>query len=99
MPNKDTKYHDAAYDAFVMGKCFAIMAQHVGRKAEPPVKNLASSSKLLTPFINKQVMYRGCDVKFAFIDNVQLKGVVKVVPITIIWSECRLLSKFHGDHP
>ena len=52
-PNKDTKYHDAAYDAFVTGKCFAIMAQHVGRKAEPPVKNLASSSKLLTPFINK----------------------------------------------
>ena len=54
-PGSNEKFHDAAYDAYITGKSFAIMAQHIGSKATPPVANLASNAKLLTPFINKYV--------------------------------------------
>ena len=55
-PEKASKFHDAAYDAYITGKCFATMAMHIGKKASPPISNLAVNSKLLTPFINKYVI-------------------------------------------
>jgi len=47
------KYHDAAYDAYVTGKCFSIMANWLGKKAEPPVTDILINHKLLSPFLNK----------------------------------------------
>lgn len=53
--NADAKFHDAAYDSFVTGKCFAIMSKHIGSQASPPVQDIISNSSLLNPFLNKLV--------------------------------------------
>ncbi|XP_067936181.1 poly(A)-specific ribonuclease PARN-like [Watersipora subatra] len=63
-PDCKMEFHDAGYDAYTTGKCFAIMAHTIGLKATPPVQNLASNSKLLTPFINKIYLNRIQDIPY-----------------------------------
>ena len=50
---KSEQFHDAAYDAFITGKCFATMANYLGSFTNPPQKRVSPTSQLMEPFLNK----------------------------------------------
>eukprot|EP00057_Strongylocentrotus_purpuratus_P028162 XP_011682636.1 PREDICTED: poly(A)-specific ribonuclease PARN [Strongylocentrotus purpuratus] len=47
------KFHEAAYDAYVTGVCFATMANYIGTFLTPPKPRVSPTSNLIEPFLNK----------------------------------------------
>ncbi|KAF6020993.1 PARN [Bugula neritina] len=71
--NADAKFHDAAYDSFVTGKCFAIMSKHIGSQASPPVQDIISNSSLLNPFLNKLFINGLPDISYMNLSGAEAK--------------------------
>ncbi|XP_072029451.1 poly(A)-specific ribonuclease PARN-like [Amphiura filiformis] len=61
---KSEQFHDAGYDAFITGQCFATMANYLGTFMTPPQKRVSPSSQLLEPFLNKVCMFRVQDIPY-----------------------------------
>nr|XP_054763474.1 poly(A)-specific ribonuclease PARN-like [Lytechinus pictus] len=47
------KFHEAAYDAYITGVCFATMANYLGSFLTPPKPRVSPTSNLIEPFLNK----------------------------------------------
>ena len=45
--------HEAGYDAFITGSCFATMANHLGTLVDPPQGRVSPTCNLIAPFHNK----------------------------------------------
>lgn len=52
---KTDQFHEAGYDAFVTGLCFATMANYLGSLVKTPPKGgrVSPTSHLIEPFMNK----------------------------------------------
>ncbi|XP_071507628.1 LOW QUALITY PROTEIN: poly(A)-specific ribonuclease PARN-like [Diadema antillarum] len=58
------KFHEAAYDAYVTGVCFATMANYLGTFLTPPKPRVSPTSNLIEPFLNKMFIHRIADIPY-----------------------------------
>ncbi|KAL5018097.1 hypothetical protein ScPMuIL_003819 [Solemya velum] len=84
MPNVDisegyTKYsvnsdqhHEAGFDAFITGMCFASMANYLGSFQQPPLATVQATSSLIEPFLNKVFLMRSPDIPYMDLAGVDL---------------------------
>lgn len=66
-------FHEAGYDAFVTGCCFATMANYLGRLQTTPENFTLPSSHLIQPFINKLFLMRIADIPYLNLDGPDLE--------------------------
>ncbi|XP_054710712.1 poly(A)-specific ribonuclease PARN-like [Uloborus diversus] len=56
------KAHEAGYDAFMTGYCYAALTKKLGSLQSPPVQHVPISSKLLSPLINRLFVMKHYDI-------------------------------------
>ncbi|CAL1547260.1 unnamed protein product [Lymnaea stagnalis] len=66
-------FHEAGYDAFVTGCCFATMANYLGKLQATPENFTLPSSQLIQPFINKLFLMRIADIPYLNLDGPDLE--------------------------
>lgn len=67
------KFHEAAYDAYVTGVCFATMANYLGTFLTPPKPRVSPSSNIIEPFLNKMFIHRIADIPYLNLDGPDLQ--------------------------
>ncbi|XP_071953406.1 poly(A)-specific ribonuclease PARN-like isoform X1 [Antedon mediterranea] len=70
---KAENYHEAGYDAFITGQCFAIMANFLGTFMDPPKHRVSPSSQFLEPFMNKIHLMRSLDIPYLNLNGPDLQ--------------------------
>lgn len=60
----DNKYHEAGYDAYLTGMCFASMVNYLGLLLAPPRPLLSPSADIVKPFTNKVFAFRMADMPY-----------------------------------
>ncbi|KAK6170289.1 hypothetical protein SNE40_018712 [Patella caerulea] len=70
--NDNDKYHEAGYDAFVTGLCFASMKNFLGSFQKPPKDFVSPSSPLVEPFMNKLFLMRNFEVPYMNLNGADL---------------------------
>ncbi|XP_033630492.1 poly(A)-specific ribonuclease PARN-like [Asterias rubens] len=58
------KSHEAGYDAFITGTCFATMANYLGTFLDPPRGRVTPTCNLIEPFHNKMSLFRVQDLPY-----------------------------------
>ncbi|XP_038068770.1 poly(A)-specific ribonuclease PARN-like [Patiria miniata] len=56
--------HEAGYDAFITGSCFATMANYLGTFLDPPRGRVSPTCNLIEPFHNKMCLFRVQDLPY-----------------------------------
>ncbi|XP_022101867.1 poly(A)-specific ribonuclease PARN-like [Acanthaster planci] len=56
--------HEAGYDAFITGSCFATMANYLGSFLDPPKGCVSPTCNLIEPFHNKMCLFRVQDLPY-----------------------------------
>ena len=58
------KLHEAGYDAFITGNCFAIMMKHLASLQKTPSRFLKVDAPLLQPYVNKLFLMKINDIPY-----------------------------------
>ncbi|XP_033105063.1 poly(A)-specific ribonuclease PARN-like [Anneissia japonica] len=66
-------HHEAGYDAYLTGQCFAIMANYLGTFMDPPKQRVSPSSQFLEPFMNKIHLMRSNDIPYLNLNGPDLQ--------------------------
>ncbi|ESO93334.1 hypothetical protein LOTGIDRAFT_216162, partial [Lottia gigantea] len=70
----DSKYHEAGYDAFITGLCFATMKNFLGSFQKPQKDFVSPTSPLIEPFMNKLFMMRNFEVPYMNLNGPDLQA-------------------------
>ncbi|CAN0197567.1 poly(A)-specific ribonuclease PARN [Lampetra fluviatilis] len=65
--------HEAGYDAYITGLCFASMANYLGSFMDPPKSHIPARSHLIEPFVNKLFLMRIIDIPYLNLTGPDLK--------------------------
>ncbi|GFR63916.1 poly(A)-specific ribonuclease PARN [Elysia marginata] len=66
---EETKLHEAGYDAFITGSCFATMCKFLGSCQKPATDFLLPSSSVIKTFVNKLYLMRIADIQYLTLDG------------------------------
>lgn len=93
------KLHEAGYDAYITGLCFAGLCQQLGHKGKSSAMELNARSAVLKPYLNRLYLMQSADVPSLDLDRdeaIPSRGHVLHVTFPKAWKTVDLINLFQS---